>query len=144
MVRMLDEWTKATGISGDFKLSGEDITLPPESARQLRNVVSEALTNVQRHAEASQVRIAMTISPGELNMEIVDNGHGIGRSADELYAFVAEGKLGIAGMKERAELLGGRFLLSSDSTGTHIGISVPIPVNPLEGTTDESDSDSHS
>jgi signal transduction histidine kinase len=144
VAKILDDWTKSTGISGDFTLSGRDIVLAAEPARQLRNVVSEALTNVQRHASASRVRIAMKISAEELIIEIGDNGHGIGRGIDEIDTFVTEGKLGIAGMKERVELLGGHFSLNSDRTGTGIGISVPIPVYPPERITDEPDNDSHS
>ncbi len=124
--RILNEWGEATGIESDFELSGEDVILPPEPARQIRNIVAEALTNIQRHASASHVNIVINISSGEMDIEISDNGHGIGRSIDSLHVFVAEGKLGIAGMKERAELLGGRFSLSSDQVGTRINLQVPI------------------
>ena len=124
--RMLDEWGKAAGIESDFELSGDDAILPPEPARQVRNIVSEALTNIQRHAAASHVRVTISISGGTLNIEINDNGHGIGRSVDDLQVFVAEGKLGIAGMKERVELLGGRFSLSSDQCGTRINLYAPV------------------
>ena len=124
--RMLDEWGKATGIESDFELSGDEAILPPEPARQVRNVVSEALTNIQRHATASHVRVTISISGGILNIKISDNGHGIGRSVDDLQGFVAEGKLGIAGMKERVEILGGRFSLSSDQGGTRINLYAPV------------------
>ncbi len=66
------------------------------------------------------------------NIEIGDNGHGIGSSTDELDNFVAEGKLGIAGMKERVELLGGCFYVASDPSGTRIGLSIPLPISPAE------------
>lgn len=123
---MLAAWSKTTGISGEFNPSGLDIALPPETARQLRNIVSEALSNIQRHAGALRVRINVDVSHEALNIEISDNGRGIGRNADELHLFVAEGKLGIAGMKERVELLGGRFSLTSDQTGTIVRFSVPV------------------
>jgi len=124
--RMLADWSKTTGITGEFNLTGQDIGLPPEPVRQLRNIVSEALTNIQRHAGASRVQINLDISRDTLNIEISDNGRGIGKSTDELHSFVSEGKLGIAGMKERVELLGGSFSLSSDRTGTIVKFSVPV------------------
>mgnify|MGYP005636025317 CR=1 FL=1 len=144
--KMLDEWSKATSISGEFTLSGKDIVLPPEPARQLRNVVSEALTNIQRHASASRVQITMKVYPKTLDIEISDNGHGVGRGMDELHTYVAEGKLGIAGMKERVESLGGRFLLNSDRNGTRIGISIPVfrYRSKSKQTNHEPDNDSHS
>jgi len=123
--RMLDEWSKTTGISGESNLFGQDIALPPETVRQLRNIVSEALTNIKRHAGASRVQVNLDISHEALNIEIRDNGRGIGRNADELQSFVSEGKLGIAGMKERVELLGGVFSLSGDRTGTVVKFSIP-------------------
>jgi signal transduction histidine kinase len=123
--KMLDKWSKASGIAGEFVLQGRDVVLPTEPTRQVRNIVSEALANVQLHASASLVRITVRISRDTLNIEVNDNGQGIGRDLDDLHVFVAEGKLGIAGMKERVELLGGRFSLSSDQGGTAINIAIP-------------------
>jgi signal transduction histidine kinase len=126
LAKILEAWRENTGISGDFSLSGEDMILPPEPVRQLRNIVAEALTNIQHHAGASRVQINMNISHETLNIEISDNGRGIGRSLDELHPFVVEGKLGIAGMKERVELLGGNFSLSSGESGTCLSFGVPV------------------
>lgn len=129
---MLDEWSKSTGIKSDFELSGEDVILPAEPARQVRNIVAEALTNVQRHASASHVSIVIDISCREMAIEIIDDGHGIGRSTDDPHVFVSEGKLGIAGMKERTELLGGRFSVSSGPKGTSLNLRVPVAQQTTE------------
>ncbi len=123
---MLDAWSKKTGISSEFGLSGQDKVLPPETTRHLRNIVSEALTNVERHAAASHVVVSMKITDAALAMEIGDNGRGLGRSANELYAYISEGKLGIAGMRERIELLNGHFQLKSDGNGTRLMIELPL------------------
>jgi len=127
--RIVNEWSTAFGITAKLIQSGHDVILPAESTRHLRNIVSEALTNIQRHASASYVQISINISVDTLNIEIQDNGCGIGHTMDNIHAFVAEGKLGIAGMKERVELLGGRFSLSSDHSGTVIKLSVPVSQN---------------
>ncbi len=124
--KMLNEWSRATGIPSEFTLSGQDMILGTEHSRQLRNIVSEALTNVQRHALASHVQITINTSGDTLNIQISDSGRGIGRDVVDVHVFVAEGKLGIAGMKERVELLGGRLSLSSDQSGTAINLSMPV------------------
>lgn len=142
VAKMLSEWSQATGISSEFTLTGQDIIFPPESTHHLRSVVSEALTNVQRHASASHVSVVIKTSPDALDIEISDNGCGLSRGVDELYAYVAEGKLGIAGMKERVELLGGRFLLKSDRRGTRVCFNIPL-LNS-NGSANEPDKDSHS
>jgi signal transduction histidine kinase len=144
--KMLNEWSGTTGISGEFTLLGHDMILPNEPTRQLRNIVSEALTNVQHHASASHVSVALRISSGELNIEINDDGRGTGRGADELLAYVAEGKLGIAGMKERVELLGGHFSLDSNRSGTRVSLQVPVSkyLSPSEQSTHEPDINSNS
>lgn len=124
--KILDEWSQVTGILGEFTISGQDVTLPPEPARQVRNIILEALTNVQRHASASQVRVSIRASPDTIDVEISDNGCGIGRGLDKLHIFVSEGKLGLAIMKERVELLGGQFSLISNQSGTQVSFRVPV------------------
>jgi signal transduction histidine kinase len=131
--KLLEDWGRAADIPGEFSLEGEEAIIPSESARQLRSVVAEALDNVQRHAAASHVHVCMTHSAGGLDLEISDDGRGIGRGIDELPAFVAEGKLGIAGMKERVELLGGRFSLDSGPGGTRISVHLPITESSNHG-----------
>jgi signal transduction histidine kinase len=82
LANMLDEWSKTSGVVGEFSLSGQDVVLPPEPIRQFRNIVAEALTNVRLHADASRVRITLNISPEALNIEISDNGRGLGRQVE--------------------------------------------------------------
>jgi len=124
--KIVNEWSTAAGITAEITKSGQDIVFPSEPARHLRNIVSEALNNIRRHASASLVKIAVDISADTLDIEINDNGTGIGQSIGDFHTFVARGKLGIAGMKERSELLGGRFSLSSDQSGTVIRLSIPV------------------
>lgn len=124
--KMVNKWSSVTGIPAEIIQSGQDTILPAESNRHLRNIVAEVLTNIQRHASASRIKTAINISIDSLNIEIRDNGRGIGQSVDNVHSFVAEGKLGIAGMKERVELLGGRLSLISDHRGTTVDIMVPF------------------
>jgi signal transduction histidine kinase len=142
--KMQEDWSRITGTKTEHTLSGKDVALPPETTRHVRKIVSEALNNIQHHSEASSVKIAIGTSEEEVHIRISDNGHGIGRNIDDLSAFVTEGRLGIAGMRERAELLSGHLTISSDQNGTQVYFNVPIPKLSLERTTDEPDTDINS
>ncbi len=125
MSRMVQSWSKASGIKTDFTVSGSDRPLSLIASYNLRNVLSEALVNVQKHASASQVSVLLELLPGEIRLEISDNGKGIGYSGDEVYAIASRGKYGILGMKERVEQLNGQFSIDS-SHGTRLMISIPL------------------
>ncbi len=119
-------WERDNNIATCFSTCGEDVALPQEVARHMRRVVIEALENIRRHAEATLVEIDVSISQDMLRVEIRDNGCGMQALTDNLTSFVAEGKLGIAAMKERAELIGGSLALSSGQSGTTVKLNVPL------------------
>jgi hypothetical protein len=88
---------------------------------QVFRVCQEALTNVARHAGASRVVVSLRRTGGELELRIEDDGCGI---RDEQIA--AMGSLGLAGMSERAELLGGVMLIErGQATGTIVTLTFP-------------------
>jgi len=126
MSRMVDEWSQATGIKAEFTASGEDQSLPLMTSHNLRNVLSEALENIRKHAQASKASVSIELQPGEVRLEIADNGKGISYSPGEVYTLASKGKYGILGMKERVEQLNGQFSIDT-SLGTRLMISVPLP-----------------
>lgn len=94
-------------------------------------IVQEALTNVLRHAEATEVAIDLVESEATLTLTVHDNGKGIGPLA-------AEGpkSLGILGMRERARLLGGSFHIEGElGRGTTLSVVVPRQPARLEDPT---------
>ena len=125
MSRMVAEWGKATGIRAEFTASGDDRTLPLMASHNLRNVLSEALENIRKHAHASQASVSLELQPGEVRLEVADNGRGIGCSGAEVFSLMSKGKYGMSGMKERVEQLNGQFSVDG-SHGTHLSISVPL------------------
>ena len=125
MSRMVAEWGKATGIKAEFTASGRDQTLPLMTSHNLRNVLSEALENIRRHAHASQANVSIELQRGEVRLEIADNGEGIGYSPAEVFSLMSKGKYGISGMKERVEQLNGQFSIDG-SHGTRLLITVPL------------------
>jgi two-component system sensor histidine kinase UhpB len=103
-------------VTGRLRRSGT-----PEETTAVFRIVQEALMNVVRHAGASAVRIVMRETPGQLSVKIHDNGRGI--SARELDD---PGSIGLLGMRERAELIGGQLMITSKrGKGTAILVTAP-------------------
>jgi signal transduction histidine kinase len=95
--------------------------LPPEVETALYRIVQEALTNVAKHARATTVSVLVTFENGCATLVIEDDG--VGFSPDT----PADG-LGLLGMRERVNLLGGRLTVESrPGAGTSIVAEVPVP-----------------
>jgi signal transduction histidine kinase len=122
---MVAEWGKVTGIEAEFAASGEDRSLPLVASHNLRNVLSEALENIRKHAHASRASVSLELQPGEVRLEVADNGKGIGYSGAEVFSLMSKGKYGLSGMKERVEQLNGQFSIDG-SNGTRLSITVPL------------------
>jgi signal transduction histidine kinase len=91
----------------------------------LYRVAQEALTNVARHADATEVRMSIAEVSGAIRMEISDNGKSfhVGR------ALLAKNpkRLGLIGMKERVEMVGGSLAIeSAPDTGTTVRADIPF------------------
>jgi signal transduction histidine kinase len=94
-------------------------------------VAQEALTNIVRHAEAKAVEVVFKRRRKSVLMEIRDNG----KSFDVQYVLLAKGKnhLGVLGMRERVEMMGGVFKIDSErGQGTVVSAEIPFSygVNP--------------
>ncbi len=83
-----------------------------ECATAVFRILQEALTNVLRHAEASRVEITLGLVRSQLELRVEDDGKGIG--SDRV---LGEGSLGLLGMRERAEQLGGSVETGASGTG---------------------------
>jgi signal transduction histidine kinase len=101
------------------------IELPPELAGDLFRITQEAVVNAGRHAEAKAVSISLRTFRGELELRIADDGHGFG-DGDPL-AVAEPGHLGLASMRERADLLGGRLEVETSGLGTRVLVRAPLP-----------------
>lgn len=93
----------------------------------LFRVVQEALTNVARHAQATQVSVKLELHNTNLKLRIADNGVGF----DLAEQMRLPDKFGLDGMRERVALTGGRFeLFSRPGAGTTIQIEIPVREGP--------------
>jgi signal transduction histidine kinase len=104
----------------------ESCRLPPEMETALFRVAQEAISNVARHALARNVRLTLVRDHAHVGIEIEDDGVGFDLVEVSLSPHSARG-LGLLGMRERVELLGGEFDIdSAPGYGTHLRIDVPL------------------
>jgi PAS domain S-box-containing protein len=96
-----------TAILSEVCLPAAELSLAPDLATALFRIFQECLSNVARHAGATQVKAALTVDHGWVTLRVQDNGRGI--TAAEMSDPRA---LGLLGMKERAALLGGEVLFA--------------------------------
>jgi signal transduction histidine kinase/sugar lactone lactonase YvrE len=116
------EWGARTGISCQYDALTEEPQLRREQATELFRIFQELLTNIARHAGASEVTAVIYQSDQELCLEVRDNGRGI-REEEINRPF----SLGILGMKERAARTGGRIVFTGDpGKGTNVRVMIPI------------------
>ncbi|MBE0429808.1 MAG: HAMP domain-containing sensor histidine kinase [Thermoleophilia bacterium] len=119
------EFSQNTGIYVDLRMNLQSMRLEPELETVLYRVVQEALTNVARHSEASSCQIKLLINGSRLKGTISDNGRGFD-PANVLTSDRRNGGLGLHGMKERIELVGGSLTFdSSPNQGSIIHLDVP-------------------
>jgi signal transduction histidine kinase len=110
-----------------IEISVEDLNIPDETALAIYRIAQEALHNAIQHADASEIALRLTQYPDRLRMTITDDGRGIANISD-LRRFVAEGHFGLAGMRERATMIGGHLEVQSAlDYGTVVILEVPSP-----------------
>ena len=118
-----ERYTKQTGVQVDFKhqgLEGRRFDYGIETAAC--RIVQEALTNVARHARTGAVEVRVWVDDTSLNLEVEDRGAGFDAQALE-----EAGSSGLAGMQERAAILGGVFTIDTfPGGGTHLVAELPL------------------
>ena len=118
----IERFTKATGVTYELSLSLEGYEPVSKINDHLLRVLSEALANITRHAQASQIWVLLKVEGKQLTLEIRDNGRGF-----EPEKATKAGHYGLLGMRERARLVNGSLSVeSSAGQGTSIRLEVPI------------------
>jgi len=109
------------GISFDFSASDGLDRLPEPVSITAYRLVQESLTNIARHAGATRVRVRLVREDGVLRLSVSDNGRGLAWRGN------SGGGLGLLGMQERVESVGGRFTIESEpGGGTTIAAEIPL------------------
>jgi len=86
----------------------------------LYGISNEVLNNILKHAHASEVAVSLEKQPGKIVLQISDNGIGFDLASAEHH-----GGLGLKGMRERAEQIGGDLRINSGKNGTQVSVEVP-------------------
>ena len=119
----LPVWERRYGFRVALEL--EEVALPSEIAGGLFRIAQESVANAGRHAEADTVTMRLCAVDGEVELRVSDDGQGF-RRADPL-APSEPGHLGLASMRERAELLEGTLEINTSEAGTTVAVRAPLP-----------------
>ncbi len=124
----VNEFRRRSGIACELVMSEQEFALDDARATSLFRILQESLTNVIRHANASQVRIELRQDGGRLVMKIIDNGIGIARDHRE-----TANAFGLVGVEERILALAGTFTIdSAPGAGTTLTIYIPLDAAPSD------------
>ncbi len=123
--RFVEDWKTHHGVDVDLLVHLGDERLPEETETALYRIVQESLTNIARHSEAQSASVIIDNRNKEVIAVIEDDGCGF--DADKING---DERLGLLGIRERAELLGGHVIVeSSAGKGTSLYIYLPSAPN---------------
>ncbi len=112
------------GVETILEVDAQRDRLPPHIESVLFRIVQEATNNVARHADASHIRISITTWEDTVRIVVSDDGKGFDSDAAP---GASDGHLGLAGMRERVDLLGGEIAIRSrPGEGTVVTIEIPL------------------
>lgn len=122
----IKRFERETGIKVQFLVNESKRRLNPTVETAIFRIIQEALTNIKKHAECSQVLVRLTIGPKTANLRVVDNGRGF--SWEKVTERFLKGySHGLQGMKERVSILGGSFKVSTEEgKGTSVKATIPL------------------
>jgi len=118
---------QAMRLQIEFHKDGLERRLPAAAELAIYRIAQEALNNVARHAQASAASLTFSFLPGEVVLEVSDNGKGfeVPKSPAE---FAPSGHFGLLGLYERAELIGASLKIqSTPGEGTRLSVHLPTP-----------------
>ena len=123
---LVNDVSRRFGLSIHLDVQGEEATLQASAATSIFRLVQEALTNVVRHADASEVRIAVMRDETSITLSIEDDGCGANLDMPR-----AANAFGLLGMGERVRQLGG-FIAFRSAPGKGFRIDIEIPMSGIE------------
>jgi two-component system NarL family sensor kinase len=118
----LPVWQRRYGF--EVRLVIERLELSPEMAGDLFRIAQEAVVNAGRHADASTVELSLRTLGSQVELRVADDGHGF--DGNGILARAEPGHLGLASMRERAELMDGVFEIESSGRGTRVLVRAPL------------------
>jgi len=127
--RYISNYVEENGILVDFLVFGDSKPLKPIVELAAFRIIQEALTNIKKHSGADNANIRLEFINEQLNLLISDNGKGFDTSKLKMDEHEDSG-YGLLSMKERVELLNGKFdLRTIQGKGTKIFVSISLDIN---------------
>lgn len=121
--QQVERFSQQSGTQASFETPG-DVALAPITEVTVLRVVQECLTNIQKHAQATQVEVSLQVMDAGLELRIKDNGRGFDRR--KVVSGAIQNGHGLLNMQERAELLGGSLSVqTSPGNGCHVILYIP-------------------
>jgi two-component system nitrate/nitrite sensor histidine kinase NarX len=127
LLTTLQKFEHQSGIKAGLNLQGHGLPLSPDLQIQALHIIQEALSNVRKHARASQVWLDVQQQPN-WRFEVRDDGIGFNPSSDAL----DQTHVGLRIMSERAQRIGAELeVVSTAGQGCSIILSLPVPTHPM-------------
>ncbi len=124
------EFQNRTGTKCLIEKLPSEIEISNDVSTAIFRIFQETLTNITRHAEATEVNVLLNFTEDEISLEVKDNGKGIPQEEIE-----NRKSFGLLGMEERAALFNGRFEIFASNPGTTVSVKIPLidsKLKPLE------------
>ncbi|MEU0531928.1 sensor histidine kinase [Amycolatopsis tolypomycina] len=129
--RLVEE-SRSVGVATELVVDGDPAQVSPTVARTAYRLVQEALTNVRKHAPGASATVGLRYHPGGLDVSVASTAAA--RPPDPALAGSGSGA-GLAGLRQRVELVGGRFAAGPEpGGGFRVGAILPAYVPTAEGT----------
>ena len=120
------ELKKVYNVDITVEATGEEKRLPPEIELALFRIIQEALTNAAKHAMVSAASLRVDYLPEKIEVNVIDSGEGFDLP-DKISSLPRDGKLGLAGIAERVQLLGGKMdIRTGKGRGTSVYVEIPL------------------
>jgi PAS domain S-box-containing protein len=120
---LVQNFIQKTGVPCELAVDDPELELENIHATAVFRILQESLTNVAKHAQASRVRVRIEHADGNILFSVCDNGVGFSPQSPRL-----PHSLGLAGVRERSQLLGGELcIVSAPGEGATIEVRLPVP-----------------
>ena len=107
--------------------------LPRDTELSLFRIVQECLTNIHRHSGSSTAHVRLSRVPGEIQLEVRDQGRGMSPEIQEKFQTGGSSGVGLRGMRERVRQIGGSLRIQSNRHGTSVLVVLPIRDQAVPG-----------
>jgi signal transduction histidine kinase len=126
----LNEYVNGFGersqIGVSLELPSDLERLPRDVELSIFRIVQECLTNVHRHSGSATATVHLSRKPGEIRLQVSDQGRGINREIQDKFVAGRSSGVGLRGMRERIRQLGGGMEIQSCGNGTSVIVFLPL------------------